>query len=193
MVAQQSECGVMGHRTQADADAADRLARNEPLAGDCKWTDHSEYKWDGTVWYATGVHTPGWTNTPRAGEPEGLRDRKQAEPLANPIADLIAAAKPYDKARLLDTAKETVAGRGKNYGTPEDNFGRIAAHWNAFLINRHQVDEYPQDSDFLSAGDVAVMMCLMKIARLENDPAHADSWIDLAGYAACGAEIETAK
>lgn len=110
------------------------------------------------------------------------------------IVDAKAGEPPrtsYDKARLLDTAKATVAGRGDNYGTPEDNFTRIAAHWNAFLINRHQTDQYKQDGDFLSAGDVAIMMALMKIARLENDSTHADSWIDLAGYAACGAEIET--
>ena len=89
------------------------------------------------------------------------------------------------KALLLDTAKETVAGRGRNYGTPEDNFARIANHWEMFLVNRY-------GSGFsLTPGDVAVMMALMKIARLEHDPRHADSWIDLAGYAACGAEIET--
>jgi hypothetical protein len=97
------------------------------------------------------------------------------------------AAQPYDKARLLDTAKATVSGRGKNYGKPEDNFARIALHWDTFLCNRYG------STPALTPGDVAVMMCLMKIARLENDPTHADSWIDLAGYAACGAEIETAK
>lgn len=32
-----------------------------------------------------------------------------------------------------------------------------------------------------------------KIARLENDPHHHDSWVALAGYAACGAEIELSK
>jgi hypothetical protein len=41
----------------------------------------------------------------------------------------------------------------------------------------------------LKPADVAQMMALMKIARLENDPSHLDSWTDLAGYAACGAEI----
>jgi hypothetical protein len=32
------------------------------------------------------------------------------------------------------------------------------------------------------------MLDLMKTARLQNMPSHADSWIDKAGYAACGAE-----
>jgi Domain of unknown function (DUF6378) len=29
----------------------------------------------------------------------------------------------------------------------------------------------------------------LKLARLENQPDHMDSWVDLAGYAACDAEI----
>jgi hypothetical protein len=33
------------------------------------------------------------------------------------------------------------------------------------------------------------MMALMKIARLATNPAHEDSWVDLAGYAACGASV----
>ena len=33
-----------------------------------------------------------------------------------------------------------------------------------------------------------MMMALMKIARLQNMPSHLDSWVDLAGYAACGGE-----
>lgn len=35
-----------------------------------------------------------------------------------------------------------------------------------------------------------VNLCtLLKIARLANNPEHMDSWVDLAGYAACGGEI----
>ena len=40
-----------------------------------------------------------------------------------------------------------------------------------------------------SAYDVAVMMALLKIARISENPQHMDSWVDLAGYAACGGEI----
>lgn len=43
-----------------------------------KWVNGSEYERDGEdgVWIATGNHAQGVTNTPRAGEPEGSRDRK---------------------------------------------------------------------------------------------------------------------
>jgi hypothetical protein len=32
-------------------------------------------------------------------------------------------------------------------------------------------------------------MVWMKMARLQEDPRHIDSWIDIAGYAACTAEV----
>ena len=34
------------------------------------------------------------------------------------------------------------------------------------------------------------MMCLFKIARIDTGHGKEDNWIDLAGYAANGAEIE---
>ena len=140
-----------------------------------KWVDGIEYeKALNGHWYATGDHKPGITNTPYRGEPEGSRDR-------GPITTA------HTKSSLLNAAMETVAGRGKSYGRPEDNFARIALHWDTFLTNRYG------STPALTPGDVAIMMALMKIARLENDPKHADSWVDLAGYAACGAEIETAN
>jgi hypothetical protein len=45
----------------------------------------------------------------------------------------------------------------------------------------------------VSATDVAVMMGLLKIARIKTSPAHADNWVDLAGYAACGGELAAGK
>lgn len=86
------------------------------------------------------------------------------------------------KAEVLYAAVKAVGDRGLNYGTPEDNFNRIARLWNAHLDNRSHRSE-------LDASDVAMMMALMKIARLENDETHLDSWIDLAGYAACGGDL----
>lgn len=38
--------------------------------------------------------------------------------------------------------------------------------------------------------DVAAMMCLFKVARIATGHGKADNWIDLAGYAACGGELE---
>ena len=80
----------------------------------------------------------------------------------------------------LEAAIKCVCGeRQDQYGTPEDNFGTIANLWTAYL-------GYP-----VSAVDVAMMMSLLKIARIKTGTATEDSFVDLAGYAACGAEIST--
>lgn len=93
------------------------------------------------------------------------------------------------KKDILDEATQVVAGRGKSYGAPEDNFQRIARLWNAHLRNRYPDHIVGSVGFQLDAQDVAMMMALMKIARLANDPNHHDSWVDVAGYAACGGEI----
>ena len=38
-----------------------------------------------------------------------------------------------------------------------------------------------------------MMMALLKIARIKSGTATEDSYIDLAGYAACGGEIATGR
>lgn len=81
----------------------------------------------------------------------------------------------------LDNAKRIVTGRRDDeYGGPEDNFSRIAALWSAYL------------GTDIGAEDVAIMMVLLKISRLAASCYEStDSWVDIAGYAACGAEIAT--
>ena len=79
---------------------------------------------------------------------------------------------------LLQKAAETVCGsREQAHGNPHGTFERIAKAWSAYL----NVE--------LTAADVAVMMILFKTARLKGNPKQEDSWVDIAGYAACGAEI----
>ena len=85
------------------------------------------------------------------------------------------------RAEILDAAKKCVCGqREQDYGTPESNFKLIADLWRTYL----GVD--------ISATDVAMMMALMKIARIKNGGGTGDSFVDLAGYAACGGEINSA-
>lgn len=77
----------------------------------------------------------------------------------------------------LKSAAECVCGsREEDYGSPEDNFAVIAALWTAYTGK----DVTPKD--------VAMMMALLKIARAKAG-SKPDTYIDLAGYAACGAEI----
>lgn len=86
------------------------------------------------------------------------------------------------RAEILEAAKTCVCGnREKDYGSPEDNFGRIACFWSDYLC-----------AD-IRAKDVAVMLALLKVARIASGHAKEDNWVDLAGYAACGGEIEAEK
>lgn len=91
------------------------------------------------------------------------------------------------KKEVLEDAIKAVGDRGLNYGKPEENFYRIARLWNVHLINTGLVRD-PSEA-LLTAADVAMMCALLKVARLQHQPMHMDSWIDLAGYAACGGEI----
>lgn len=80
---------------------------------------------------------------------------------------------------ILEQAKICVCGhRQSDYGTPEDNFNRIGKLWSAYM-----------DIEF-TAKDVAIMMALLKVARIKSGNS-IDSAIDLAGYAACAGEIYT--
>lgn len=92
------------------------------------------------------------------------------------------------RADILHAAEKCVCGqRETDYGTPEDNFDTIAELWKTYL-RRACVDE--AGGVYIDANDVAIMMALLKIARIAAGGGKADSWIDLAGYAACGAECE---
>lgn len=90
------------------------------------------------------------------------------------------------RAEVLHRAEQCVCGqREQDYGTPEDNFETIAEFWETYL-SRACVDE--AGCVYIDATDVAMMMALLKIARIAGGSGTRDSFIDLAGYAACGAE-----
>lgn len=90
-----------------------------------------------------------------------------------------------NRQQCLEKAAKIVTGqREKIYSGPEDSFLKIARLWNAYLNNMGcNADLLPHD--------VALMMDLMKTARLQADCGHKDGWVDKAGYAACGCEITT--
>lgn len=84
-----------------------------------------------------------------------------------------------ERKQLLKDAKKIVCGeRSKQYGSAEDSFCNIARLWGAYLHEE------------INSRDVANMMILLKIAR-NNQSIHRDNWVDIAGYAACGAECDS--
>lgn len=97
------------------------------------------------------------------------------------------AKRRLTRADILHAAEKCVCGqRETDYGTPEDNFKAIAKLWEAYLNKACTRGVNVR----VEAKDVAVMMALLKIARIARGGGKADNWIDLAGYAACGAECE---
>lgn len=78
---------------------------------------------------------------------------------------------------ILGKAGEVIAkDRNTTHGEPENSFGDIANLWGAYL-DRHFKQE-----------DVAIMLALLKVARLKHNVSNEDNWLDAIGYFACGYE-----
>ena len=83
------------------------------------------------------------------------------------------------RAEILEEARRCVCGeREQEYGTPENNFALVGKLWEAY------------SGQPFSAKDVAMMLALLKVARIKTG-VKGDSFVDLAGYAACAGEIAT--
>ena len=90
------------------------------------------------------------------------------------------------RAEFLEIVRNFVCkDRNVTHGDAEDNFRVIATLWETYLNNT------PPQS--LNSTDVAIMMCLFKVARLMANPKNMENWHDLAGYAACGGGIVMKK
>lgn len=76
-------------------------------------------------------------------------------------------------------ALRVINGERQNvYGNPEDCFDNIAAFWS--MYSEHGFNNI----------DVAIMMALLKIARMKNNGvAHRDNFIDAIGYLALAADM----
>lgn len=67
--------------------------------------------------------------------------------------------------------------RQDTYGAPEQSFGRIADYWSIYLGTP------------VTAVQVANMMILLKIARMQGPVYKRDNYLDAAGYAIIAASI----
>ena len=87
--------------------------------------------------------------------------------------------------RLLLDALAVIRDRRPKYGGPLQHFQRTVG-----MINAAFADVLKRP---LTAADWAIFMTLDKVARYCGPNKTADGPVDLAGYAACLAEVETAK
>lgn len=80
--------------------------------------------------------------------------------------------------KILNEVKAIIGDRGASYGNEiEDNFARIADL--AACATGQDVD----------AHDIAMIMVCLKLARIRQDPAKRDSYIDAIAYLAFAAEL----
>ena len=85
---------------------------------------------------------------------------------------------PYRVEALREAARIISVDRNKNYGGPEENFGRTAKIWSVILGTQ------------ITNEQVAMMMVGLKMARFAHGAGfRSDTWIDIAGYAGCGYEV----
>jgi hypothetical protein len=74
---------------------------------------------------------------------------------------------------ILEKAADIITGpRQEAYGHPQENFQRIANLWSAY-----RGVEFSQQ-------DVAIMMILLKVGRINEAGATEDTLVDICGYAA---------
>lgn len=78
---------------------------------------------------------------------------------------------------LEEAIKCVCQDREDQYGDPENNFELIADFWTRYI------------GWGITAEDVAMMMALLKIARIKTGKHKDDNYVDLAGYAACACDL----
>lgn len=82
----------------------------------------------------------------------------------------------------LETALQYVTkDRAEEHGDMLDVHSTAARLWDAYL-----------GTSALSAEDVAIMLALLKVARMRHGAGNGDNYVDLAGYAAVAAEVANA-
>ena len=82
---------------------------------------------------------------------------------------------------LLRTTLGTITKRGEEYGDVSPSFTRAAIIASTILGQR------------LTAYDISVVMMSIKMSRLNNQPDHLDSWVDLTAYAAFAAQFSQSR
>lgn len=125
-------------------------------------------------WRSSTVTKPAPTDTPRTTPSEEHKDETGPDPCSR-------------RGILLQATRCVCGDRDQDYGSPENSLSAIASLWADYIKAKYGV------SAPLTGVDASAMMVLFKIARVATGHGKADNWVDAAGYAACGGEIEARK
>lgn len=115
---------------------------------------------------------PGWRQSKGARAEVAL-----AEWRGIPVIDANTTEPEHTVGILEEALVITKGDRQASYGPPDQDFVRTAAMWSALL------------GCPVSAKQVALCMIALKLSR-ETHQGKRDSWVDIAGYARCGAICE---
>jgi hypothetical protein len=92
-----------------------------------------------------------------------------------------ATNKKNERSKFLTEVDGAINGeRSTSYGDPSVGFSKTASMFNAVT-----------GAEILPV-DVVIFNIVQKLERLSHTPGHRDSWLDIAGYAALGAEVSAA-
>lgn len=160
-----------------------------------EWLGHSVYelKRNGVgAWSAEPLDEPAeaWSGTAEKSTEDVVYDALMPEEYAEPPYKVppdawtgVAGMMPDDlnpRKQLLTEADNLVNGdRNVQYGDPNEDFTRTAALWSAWK------------GVTFEAWEVAVFQDLLKTSRLKWNPGKFDTWVDKAGYSACGWDTVT--
>lgn len=136
------------------------------------------------------VLDPHWESSCRI-IPGGLPPHPEAAvpsaPVANPNRVTVEDETPVRAQVLAEASGLICRDRNNQYGPPGKDFNRIANILTSLGYGKesHDSDEFLVLDDH----DVSVIMIALKLSRIMWSPQKRDSWIDVAGYAGCGAEV----
>lgn len=161
------ETGCTGNEVLTP-EARQRFARNDIAALLDVDTVFLLPGWENSTGARNEVKVAGWLGL-------SVIDYVSGEPVD--ASESWSSTKRNARAECLTTAESLVNGdRNAQYGDPRQDFQRTANLWTTYLDGKSTVEPH----------DVAAMMSLLKLSRIRWSPEKFDSWVDLAGYAACG-------
>jgi len=106
------------------------------------------------------------------------QEKADQEPSRKDYVNTLSVKKSMNRIDALDELKLVLADRGADYGSPRSNHQIVADLMNVLEKHHKRADHWDPE-------DTMLMMILVKVARLCTTPEHIDSWLDIAGYAAC--------
>jgi len=88
------------------------------------------------------------------------------------------------RAEFLEVTKDLICKQRQDiHGKPENTFALIAHYWSIYLSAAFERETV------IDGADVAVMMSLLKVARLQMNPFNDDNVVDGIGYLALAGEL----